>query len=211
MLVKGLKTWAIITSPLLCSIASVFTTVLTSVGGLWELLPALTFLILLLFDQPINWTEFSITGRRGGVSTGLYCSSFSNTTPVHLRLPCSSSSKAEVRAIIEWAISSASRGSAGGFLTTEHLDREQRGQLMLFDQFRKPLKNSSISAKNVRLLHKTQYGAGLQIESLTSLIYSCCNVQVKASPMCLQLVELLHKTSRITCPLCWLPQPESSF
>lgn len=187
--VKGVMV-ALIPSPLLCPIATVLTTALAVLTtGVW--FPALPSLISNRFDCPIRWTELTNTGRWRRVAKGLHCCSSSNTTttPVRLWLPHSSSGKAEVWAIKEWAISFASRDSAGGFLTTEHLDREQRGQWMHFGQFRQPLKNWwSISAKifqpkMVDCSIKPWCRAELQnsnlptLESLTSLICSCCNVQ----------------------------------
>lgn len=114
-------------------------TVLTSAGPTSVLalgLPAL--LSPELLDGPVSGTELTRTGKRASIVALRVCccsSSSTPTTPVH-----SSSRETEVWAIKEGAISSTSRCSDGGFLTAQHLDREQRGQWMHFGQFRKPLK-----------------------------------------------------------------------
>lgn len=114
------------TSRLLCSIAIVLTTALAELTFLVELGVWLPTLLFLTPNQAIGWTALTNMGKRGRAVEGSSCCSSSITSPVYLRLLWLSCCIVEVRAVKEWTIRSAYRCSAGGLLTTEHLEREQK-------------------------------------------------------------------------------------
>lgn len=170
----------IVTSPLLCSIATVLTTALAELTSLVELrlwLPTLPFLTP---TQAIGLTALTNMGKRGRVVKGSSCCSSSITSPVYLRLLRLSCCMVEVRAVKEWTIRSAYRCSAGGLLTTEHLERERRKDLG--DVWKVKSLDWAIKPWCTTGQKKAFRGRNVPLESLTRLISSCCNVELKFSP-----------------------------